>query len=286
MFYKYHKKSGDFSNKTIRGLQKELGAKKIGHSGILDPLASGLIIFATDFETKLLPYIADKTKTYIAKCKFNYKSDTYDVDGKVEMLNNKPITKQEFLEAMEYVKTLKFQIPPIYSAKKINGKKAYEYAREQKEVELRKQPIEIFAYNLINFDEYTQEATVELKVSEGAYVRTVLVDTAQKAGTNCVMTYLKRVSCGNVSVDDLFEERYEQIQIDKLLNLKKMISNNEIFKFIRNGNEFKVEKEDGDYLLYSPNENEVWAIGQVIKGIFKPKKVSIERINLYENNQR
>ncbi|MFV8401443.1 tRNA pseudouridine(55) synthase TruB [Mycoplasma sp. 005V] len=278
MFYKFYKPTTVFANKTVRSLQRELNASKIGHIGILDPLAEGLMIVATDFETKLLQYVDNKNKSYIAKVKFGYFSDTYDSDGVVEKSNESAITESELLNAIEYISQTTTQIPPIFSAKKINGKKAYEYARNNEEIELKAQNIKIFTYKLLEFDYQKQEAQVYLEVSEGTYIRTILVDTAKYCNKHAIMTALKRTQVGNVKLDNLKENEYAPIAISDIISLPILILKNENIKAIEHGNSFKIVTADGMYLLKNPANNLICAIGQVTNNIFQPKKVALERI--------
>ncbi|WP_416741806.1 tRNA pseudouridine(55) synthase TruB [Mycoplasma sp. Z331B] len=278
MFYKFYKPTGVFANKTVRSLQRELKAKRIGHIGILDPLAEGLMIVATDFETKLLQYVDNKNKSYIAKVKFGYFSDTYDSDGNVQKANEDPITLDKLHKAIDYISQTTSQIPPIYSAKKINGKKAYEYARNNEEVELKPQTIKIDEYKLLDFNLQTQEAEVSLSVSEGTYIRTILVDTAAYLNKHAIMTGLKRVQVGNIKLDNLKANEYGTIEIGNLISLPILTLKNENIKAIEHGNSFKIVTADGMYLLQNPANNLICAIGEVKDNVFWPKKVALERI--------
>ncbi|WLP85423.1 tRNA pseudouridine(55) synthase TruB [Mycoplasma seminis] len=283
MFYKFNKPSGVFANKTVRSLQKELNASKIGHTGILDPLAEGLMLVATDFETKMLQYIDDKNKTYIAKALFGKSSDTYDIDGEIITHNEEKITLEELNDAIAYMKTTTSQIPPIFSAKKINGKKAYDYARNNEEVTLREQKIKIFKYDLLEFNYEKQVATLEIMVSEGTYIRSILVDTAAYVNKHCLMSYLKRTQVGNIALDNLPVGKYEAVSIESLINFEIVNLDEFSYKYLKNGNEFKLHKPDGYYLINNPKINLICAIGEVKNNVFHPKKVALERIEKWNN---
>ncbi|WAM08151.1 hypothetical protein ONA21_02445 [Mycoplasmopsis cynos] len=119
MFFKFYKQIGDFSNKTIRNLAKDLNVLKIGHTGkILDPLAEGLMIFATDDDTKLFEYLKNTKKTYIATARLFLQSDTLDVTGNVEELKKKNITRLELINAINQISKTKSQVPPYIVLKK------------------------------------------------------------------------------------------------------------------------------------------------------------------------
>ncbi|MHA3825952.1 tRNA pseudouridine(55) synthase TruB [Mycoplasma sp. BRA285] len=278
MFYKFYKPTGVFANKTVRSLQRELKANKIGHIGILDPLAEGLMIVATDFETKLLQYVDNKNKTYIAKVKFGYSSDTYDVDGNIIQHQEDKITLEELQKAVAYIKTTTSQIPPIFSAKKINGKKAYEYARNNEEIKLKPQAISVYQYEILNFNYYEQEAEVLLSVSEGTYIRTILVDTASYCNKHAIMSALKRTNVGDVELDELKPNECKEIQISDIISLPIIVLQNNNIKSIQHGNPFDVNAKNGMSLLLNPKNNLICAVGEVKDNVFWPKKVALERI--------
>ncbi|VEU70273.1 tRNA pseudouridine(55) synthase TruB [Mycoplasmopsis glycophila] len=277
MFYKYNKPKGIYANKAIRDLGKKINTKKIGHTGILDPLASGLMIVATEEDTKLLQYIENKTKTYLAKCKFGFKSDSYDIDTEVINLNLPLVTKDEILKSIEIVKHFTEQIPPIYSAKKINGKKAYDYAREKQQINLKPQKIKIYKLELIDFSFEKQEATFYMHVSEGSYVRSILVDIAKQFNNSCVMTELKRIACGNIELNSLLEDCYEEIKIDQIIQLPKFKLNDYEKEQLKYGRRFSSKLPNG--VVFALNsKNEIAAIGEIKENRFAPKKVFTERL--------
>ncbi|SJZ45565.1 tRNA pseudouridine(55) synthase TruB [Mycoplasmopsis verecunda] len=278
MFYKFNKPTGVYANKTVRSLQRELKASKIGHIGILDPLAEGLMIVATDFETKLLQYIDNKSKTYIAKAKLHYSSETYDTDSELIFHNEEKISLEQLINAVKYMKTTTSQLPPIWSAKKISGKKAYEYARNDEQVILKEQSINIHKYEILNFDYDKQEAKFLISVSEGTYIRSLLVDTAKYLNIHCVMSELKRIQVGKISLGNLQPNDYELIPVEELINLKQIELSIQDKKYIQNGNAFYCKNDNGMYLLINPANNLICAIGEIKDNIFQPKKVALERV--------
>ncbi|WP_406614418.1 tRNA pseudouridine(55) synthase TruB [Mycoplasma corogypsi] len=278
MFYKFHKKTGDFANQRVRKLGRKLATKKVGHTGILDPLASGLMIVATDSDTKLLSYISDKTKTYIASCKFGFYSDSYDICTETKVVKGNKITKEVLIKAIEHVKTLTEQIPPIYSAKSINGTRAYECARNNIEVELKPQKIQIFSLELLEFNEVKQEAKFLMDVSEGTYVRSVLMDIAKFCNNSCVMSELVRTKCGKIKLDNLEADGFETLDINELFDVPLIEIDESFYKALKNGNSFRYQINDGTYFIFDPTQNHIVAIGFVKDNIFQPKKVLIERL--------
>ncbi|WP_426460985.1 tRNA pseudouridine(55) synthase TruB [Mycoplasma hafezii] len=277
MFYKFYKKSGDFANQTVRKLGRELGTKKIGHTGILDPLASGLMIIATESDTKLLQYIDDKTKTYVTTCLFGYYSDSYDIDTEYKKVTDNSVTKEQIEQAILKIKQQTTQIPPIYSAKKINGQKAYDLARKNVEFEIKPQSITIYELKLLEFDFEKQWAKFEMKVSEGAYVRSVLMDLAKECDNSCVMDSLLRKECGKVKLDNLKENELSEISLNELFVLPTFDLNDYEKNQLKFGRSFtKRNGKDGIYLAI--NNNQVASVGEVKDEKFSPKKVFMERL--------
>jgi tRNA pseudouridine synthase B len=144
MFYAINKPKNISSFNEIKKFANENNIKKIGHCGTLDPLASGLLIVATNEHTKLIDYIYSSYKCYKVSVKLHFSSPSYDEGSEVlKLKNNQILTKKMLLEALKLLQTTKTQIPPIFSAKKINGIRAYEYARKNKEINLKSINIDI-----------------------------------------------------------------------------------------------------------------------------------------------
>ncbi|MCU9934972.1 tRNA pseudouridine(55) synthase TruB [Mycoplasmopsis cynos] len=276
MFFKFYKQIGDFSNKTIRNLAKDLNVLKIGHTGILDPLAEGLIIFATDDDTKLFEYLKNTKKTYIATARLFLQSDTLDVTGNVEELKKKNITRLELINAINQISKTKSQVPPIYSAKKINGKKAYEYARENKIIEIRQQSINIDYIELIDFIGDTFK--IRTTVSSGTYIRTLLLDIAKLLGTRCVMTSLKRIAIGEVELDSLKPGEYSKIKMESLFDIPKYYANQAELKELSFGRKILVNLSYETLFIINSSTNEIASAGEIQNNYFYPKKVFNRRL--------
>lgn len=278
MFLKFYKEKGDFSNKTIRKLSSKLNAYKIGHTGILDPLAEGLMIIATNDDTKLFQYISNKDKTYLAKAKLFVSSDTQDITGNLNFLEKKDISLSELKEAIGKASLFKTQIPPVFSAKKIKGKKAYDYARSGEKVEVPSQNIEVKKIELVSFDEENNEFSILTTVSEGTYIRTLLVDIAHILGTSCAMTYLKRTKVGNVDLGNIQPNEFQEIDFKNLFTLELVEVEDSDLEDISHGRNIYLNKKNGKLFILSKHTKEICAVGDVDKGIFYPKKVFPKRI--------
>ncbi|WP_036463521.1 tRNA pseudouridine(55) synthase TruB [Mycoplasmopsis sturni] len=277
MFLKYYKPSGVFSNSQIRKIGRSLGTSKIGHNGTLDPMASGLMILATEDDTKLLQYLKDSKKTYIAQAKLFYSSETLD-NYQVDLIEHPKIKidQAKLQNAINKVKQYTEQIPPKVSAKKINGNRAYDLVRQGVDFSLKKQKIEIFELELIDFIESYFTFTIKLQISAGGYVRSVLRDIAQLLGTHCVMTSLVRTAIGDIDIDGMQEESIQEIPFEQLIDLPKIDYQESYKKELKNGARIKIQKPNGLYLMV--NKELVLSVGMIEKGFYYPKKVFQERI--------
>ena len=203
-----------FKNKNISSFnfinkfKNENKIKKIGHTGTLDPIAEGLLLVATDNDTKLIPFLLSNYKTYIAKAKLGISTDTYDITGIVtNKIDALPKLNESIVnDAFEILKNKKEQMPPIFSAKKILGEKAYVLARKGQEVKLRSVSVDIKYIKLIELTD--DEITFETKVSKGTYIRTMINDLGILLNTYATMTELKRTEIEDLGLS----------QVDKELN--------------------------------------------------------------------
>lgn len=198
--YLINKPQGMTSFDVIVKMRKVLQMKKIGHTGTLDPEAGGLLIVLTGKFTKCIPYCVKDHKHYIAQFELGKASDTEDAFGQI--IQERKARKHTALELNEICSSMKgryLQIPPMYSAKKIKGKKLYEYAREGKKMERKTVEVEISDLSVrhLHDDIYEMEAVV----SSGTYIRTLIVDFAKKLGELALMTSLKRVGIEHLSLN-------------------------------------------------------------------------------------
>lgn len=187
------KPSGITSFDVVSKVKKIIGVKKAGHIGTLDPLATGVFPVLLGEATKVSKYLIEHNKTYIAKLKLGEKRETGDLEGKVILTSEKKINRTEDVEkVLKSFLGKQIQIPPKYSAIKVNGKKLYEYARDKKEIEIPKREIEIYDINLISFDIQNQIIEFKVSCSKGTYIRTLCEDIAEKLGTVRVYGIFKK----------------------------------------------------------------------------------------------
>lgn len=211
-----NKPKGMTSFDVVYKLRKKLNIKSIGHTGTLDPNAEGLLIVLLGKYTKLLPYCNHDNKEYIATFKFGIKTDTLDIWGEtLDTKDNIIITKEKLEDTLNSFLGKQKQIPPMYSAKKVKGKKLYEYARDNKEI--KREPIDIFINNieLLSFD---KEVKIKTTVSSGTYIRTLIDDIGTKLNTYACMTGLIRTAIGDVNLDN-------SINLDDINKETMLISN-------------------------------------------------------------
>ena len=165
------KENGYTSFDVVAKMRRICGEKKIGHTGTLDPFAEGVLPVCIGKATRLIEYLADD-KAYIATVQFGKVTDTYDIEGKVVSSSDKKVTKGDVIKSLKNFEGEIEQIPPIYSAIKVNGKKLYEYARAGEQVEIKPRKVIIEDIHIVSFDEASQSAEIYIKCSKGTYIRT------------------------------------------------------------------------------------------------------------------
>lgn len=205
------------SHDVVNVVRKTLHTKKVGHAGTLDPEASGVLVVAVNKATKALQFLTADTKEYIATLTLGTSTDTYDVTGQIT--EQKPFTGYDHLEeAINSFIGESMQVPPMYSAIKVNGKKLYEYARAGEHVEVAPRPITIFKMEVLK--EEGPHITFKVKCSKGTYVRSLCVDLAKQLGYPGHMSTLVRTQSGAFTIDqavtleDLQAGNYHMIPLE------------------------------------------------------------------------
>lgn len=197
-----NKPEGFTSRDVINKLSKILNTKKIGHTGTLDPIATGVLVCLTGKYTKLVDLLTALDKEYIAEIKLGIKTDTGDVTGNVIDKSNKVILKNDILDVIKKFPKKYLQTVPKYSAVKIDGKKLYEYARENIDIELPKREVCIYNLELISFNE--DIIKIKTKVSKGTYIRSLIEDICDMLGTVGCMKSLVRTYQGVFGIDEAY----------------------------------------------------------------------------------
>ena len=212
-------KPPNFTSQDICTIVKaKYGFKKVGHSGTLDPLATGLLIIATNSYTKLLTYIIQMNKCYEFVAKFGYQSETGDINSDLVITDKGFVIKENILKnnLRNYIGDIE-QKPPIYSAVKVKGKRLYKYARENKKVDIPTRSVHIKSFTL-NKIINTNEASFSVCCSKGTYVRSLVQDLGKSVGTNAVVKELRRTKIENISVDGVFDFKKIIDNSDHILN--------------------------------------------------------------------
>lgn len=199
-----YKPEGWTSFDVVARIRSITGIKKIGHGGTLDPMASGVLPVFVGRASRACDIVPDNRKRYIAGFRLGETSDTLDSTGTVTGTSQVRVTEEELSAVLPEFVGKQMQIPPMYSAIKVDGKKLYEYAREGKTVELEARPIVIDDISLRAFDEKKQAGIIEIGCRKGTYIRALIRDIAVRLGTAGLMTDLERTFSGGFSLDDCY----------------------------------------------------------------------------------
>lgn len=192
------------SNDVVRKVKQILKVKKIGHSGTLDPLATGLLILGIEEGTKQLNNLLHTSKEYEAIIHFNYETTTFDLEGEVTNYQQKEIKLNELIFALDaFVSEDYYQVPPKFSAIKINGQKSYQLARKNVNFKLEGKQVKLYSYKIISFK--YNELKINLKVSKGFYIRSFAHDLGLRLNNYGNLANLKRTKIGDFSLNDAFQ---------------------------------------------------------------------------------
>lgn len=256
-FFNINKPFGMSSAKIVYLLKKKFNLKdKIGHMGTLDPNATGVLVIGIGRANRLFNIMQNKRKRYIATFEFGYETETLDLESDVikARSNNIP-TLQEIESNLEKMIGKQEQTAPIFSAKKINGRRAYQIARQGEQAEIKPHMIEIFSFKCLKQESKTA-FVFEIECSSGTYIRSIARDFSKILGSVATMTKLERTKCGPFEIKDskTVEELTESDLIDNdfaLNHLKEIVLSEDILTKIRNGIKTEVKSEDGIYKVYS-----------------------------------
>lgn len=187
---------------VVAVVRRILGTKKVGHTGTLDPNACGLLPVLLGSATKAQDIIPCHDKRYLADFRFGIATDTLDIWGTVTEEQPSHVTRDQLDAVLDRFRGTISQLPPMYSAVSVDGKRLYQYAREGKEVERRPRPVTVYELNLVRFDEDSQSGQLDISCSKGTYVRTLIDDLSRALGTIGVMTDLLRTQACGYRLDD------------------------------------------------------------------------------------
>ena len=246
------------SRDVVNKLCKLLHTRKIGHTGTLDPLATGVLVVCTERYTKLVDELTALDKEYIAKIKLGIETDTLDITGNILKECDVIPSKEEVLNVLNSFLGKNVQEVPKYSAIKINGKKLYEYAREGIDIELPKHEIDVFDIELLDF--INEEITFRVHVSKGTYIRSLVRDICYRLNTVGTMTSLERTKQGKFKIKDSYSLKdvengnYKSLKLTDIFDYPILDLTDEQYERVKNGSSLKTDFPDGKVLLYYNNE--------------------------------
>ncbi len=259
---------------------KKMCNEKVGHTGTLDPMATGVLPLLIGKGTLCSKYLINHDKIYQVTLQLGIKTSTADIEG--EILEEKTIPKTSFQKNIVENIINSFigkqeQIPPMYSAIKVNGKKLYEYARKGQKIDIKPRKIEIYNIELINIDENKKQIEFKVSCSKGTYIRSLCEDIAKRLNTIGFMCELKRLKVGDfdiaqsIEIKDLHEKQDIEkriITIEELFKTKPKIElNNKKLELFLNGVQLTRFENEGIYKIY--NNNNFIGIGQIKNNFLK-----------------
>ena len=200
-FININKPKGMTSHDVVAQLRRVTKIKQIGHTGTLDPFACGVLPVAIGKATRIIEYL-DDDKEYLAHIQFGKNTTTYDLEGDITDVFAKKVTENDVVEGLRSFEGEISQIPPVYSAIKVNGKKLYEYARQGQEVEIKSRKVFISKIKLEDFDYDTQVAKVRIACSKGTYIRSIAYDLGKNLDCGGYLTALERTKAGNFLIEN------------------------------------------------------------------------------------
>lgn len=268
-----NKEKGKTSRNIVNELNIILGTKKIGHTGTLDPIASGVLVCVIGKYTKLVNILINDTKEYIAEIKLGISTDTLDITGNIISTSIVDITKNDILKVFKYYKKSYLQEVPLYSSVHVNGKRLYNYARNNEEVILPKRKVTIYNLELISF--INDIITFKVKVSKGTYIRSLIKDICNKLNIDGTMNNLIRIKQGNFTIEesykieDIKNNNYKLLNIKEFLDYKVIELPDNLINKVLNGNTISNTFNIDNRVIFTYKSKDI-AIYEVDKKDLKP----------------
>ena len=280
-FLNIYKPKGLTSHDVVARLRKITKVRQIGHTGTLDPFATGVLPICIGKATRLIEYL-DDDKEYLATVQFGKNTATYDLEGEITATFDKKVTEEDVKNALKDFEGEISQIPPIYSAIKVNGKKLYDYARQGQDIEIKPRKVTISKIELKEFDKTSQSAKITVACSKGTYIRSIAYDLGAKLGCGGYLTALERTKAGKFQVNTAIKLEYltevSQI-IENLINPLDMLnipihnlSENERERVSHGMSICNSDFPDSDIVILSYG-GRIYAIGKVEQNKILVKKV-------------
>lgn len=266
-----NKPKGITSRDVVNHVSKTLNVKKVGHNGTLDPLAEGVLVICIGKYTKLNSLLTSEEKEYIAEVTLGVRTDTLDITGNVLEKRNETLDIDKLNKAFNTFPRKYMQEVPKYSAVKINGRKLYEYARENIEVLLPSKEVEIKLLEILSYD--SNRFTFKTLVSKGTYIRSLIKDILGKMDTIGTMSNLKRTKQGKFhiedacSLEDIENGDYNLLHIKDIFDIPIVKVNENLRKRIINGS--KIEGDYPNRVLFIDESNNELAIYKRENGMMR-----------------
>lgn len=280
-FLNIYKPKGLTSHDVVARLRKITKVRQIGHTGTLDPFATGVLPICIGKATRLIEYL-DDDKEYLATVQFGKNTATYDLEGEITATFDKKVTEEDVKNALKDFEGEISQIPPIYSAIKVNGKKLYDYARQGQDIEIKPRKVTISKIELKELDKTSQSAKITVACSKGTYIRSIAYDLGAKLGCGGYLTALERTKAGKFQVNTAIklEDLTEVSQIvENLINPLDMLnipihnlSENERERVSHGTSICNSDFPDSDIVILSYG-GRIYAIGKVEQNKILVKKV-------------
>ena len=273
-------KEQDYTSNDVVQIVKKTFNEKVGHTGTLDPMATGVLPILVGKGTLLSKYLINHDKIYVATLKLGIKTETGDITGNIVEEKNvadKCLQKENIQKVLEEIKGKQEQIPPMYSAIKVNGKKLYEYARKGQKVDIEPRIINIYNTELLSIDKENKEIKFRVSCSKGTYIRTLCENIAEKLETIGTMSGLSREKVGEFEINQAIkiEEIKENFNTNKLISIEKFFEHKDRIELsprsyvaFLNGVKLLTDNEDGIFRIYNIEKRFI-GIGIVKNGILK-----------------
>ena len=262
-------KQKNYTSHDVVNKVKKITKSKVGHTGTLDPNATGVLPLLLGNATKISKYLINHDKEYEVLLQLGTKTDTADAEGKIieeKDVNIDSLSEENVKKVLSTFLGKQKQMPPMYSAIKVNGKKLYQYARQGQEVEIKPREIEIYEIKLINLDKKQKQISLVVSCSKGTYIRSLCEDIADRLGTVGFMKELNRTKVGEFNIKDCvtveeFEEKYNKNDFSDIITIEEIFKENpkieldnlNIKQYI-NGVKIKIPAKDAVYRTYLNNK--------------------------------
>ena len=271
-----YKESGCTSQHVVSAVRKIFSTRAVGHMGTLDPQGEGVLPIGIGKGTRLFNLLLNKNKEYEAVFKFGYETDTLDKDGKIIKTTENVPSQEKIADALADFTGKMAQIPPRFSAKNINGKRAYDLARTGADFELKPSLIEVFDFKLIN-KVAENEYLFGICCSSGTYIRSLCRDLAANLKTYATMTAIKRTRSGIFRIEDALKiDQIAQLGEDAVMPIQQVLSDlpridfpHKYYKFIACGMSFPFNADNDNFTVYC--DGGFFGIGTCKDGAFKLK---------------